>query len=353
MTSDHLGSPRIVTDQTGKVISRHDYLAFGDEVTDTVGNVGGRSSAQGYGAEDDIRKQYTGYEKDEESGLDFAQARYYNGKHGRFTSVDPLTASANVKDPQTFNRYSYAMNSPYKFTDPLGLISSSTSACGNQCSNSGSYVDGSAFRGTDGSGVQPLDRQTAEAAEHAPPAAEQNAVGLIRIPGLEIPEVDFLYPGSVAGQDGFGTPLPEVPAITLPKTSAAANAFLKAISPYVESTAVLNLIESVTGTSTDTISTTVQGQIAVAFSEVMSATPSTTAGGTVTGTLRQTTTEKGATTLTARTELSAKIVALTLQHQESIKAALVADRDANKMSVLSDATLLKHTTTVMNSSSMF
>jgi hypothetical protein len=46
-------------------------------------------------------------------------------------------ASANVKDPQTLNRYSYAMNSPYKFVDPLGLISSHTGACGNGCINSG------------------------------------------------------------------------------------------------------------------------------------------------------------------------------------------------------------------------
>ncbi|MBK9164039.1 MAG: hypothetical protein IPM21_09010 [Acidobacteria bacterium] len=36
----------------------------------------------------------TGYEKDAETGLDFTQARYYNATHGRFTSVDPLTASA-------------------------------------------------------------------------------------------------------------------------------------------------------------------------------------------------------------------------------------------------------------------
>jgi hypothetical protein len=42
-----------------------------------------------------------------------------------------LTASANVKDPQTFNRYSYAMNSPYKFNDPLGLISRRTGAYGD------------------------------------------------------------------------------------------------------------------------------------------------------------------------------------------------------------------------------
>ncbi len=68
---------------------------------------------------DELRKGYTGYEKDSESGLDFAQARYYSSTHGRYTSVDPLTASASIRDPQTFNRYSYVLNSPYKFTDHL------------------------------------------------------------------------------------------------------------------------------------------------------------------------------------------------------------------------------------------
>jgi len=76
-----------------------------------------------------------GYEKDSESGLEFAQARYYNTIHGRFTSVDPLTASASIRNPQTFNRYSYVLNSPYKYTDPLGLLSVTTGACGSWCSN--------------------------------------------------------------------------------------------------------------------------------------------------------------------------------------------------------------------------
>ncbi len=116
LTADHLGSPRIITDNIGKVIARKDFNAFGDET-----NSAQRTTALGYKPEE-IRQDYTGYQKDDESGLEFAQARYYNTKHGRFTSVDPLVASANVKDPQTFNRYSYAMNSPYKFTDPLGLI---------------------------------------------------------------------------------------------------------------------------------------------------------------------------------------------------------------------------------------
>jgi len=134
LTTDHLGSPRVVTDQLGTVVSRHDYTGFGKDIAETLGaTTGGRTSAHGYGATDELRKQYTGYERDEESGLEYAQARYYNGDHGRFTSTDPLMASADIKNPQTFNRYSYVLNSPYKYVDPLGLISSSTGACGNFC----------------------------------------------------------------------------------------------------------------------------------------------------------------------------------------------------------------------------
>jgi RHS repeat-associated protein len=116
LTQDHLGSPRIITDNVGKVIARKDFNAFGDETSSAQ-----RTELLGYKPEE-VRRDYTGYQKDDESGLEFAQARYYNNKHGRFTSVDPLVASANVKDPQTFNRYRYGLNSPYKFTDPLGLV---------------------------------------------------------------------------------------------------------------------------------------------------------------------------------------------------------------------------------------
>jgi hypothetical protein len=48
-------------------------------------------------------------------------------------SIDPLTASATIRNPQTFNRYSYALNSPYKFTDPLGLIAQQAVANGGCC----------------------------------------------------------------------------------------------------------------------------------------------------------------------------------------------------------------------------
>lgn len=129
LTTDHLGSTRLVTDQLGVVKDRKDYGAFGDEIVTSA-----RVSAIGYtSGGDEVRKGYTGYEKDGESGLEFAQARYYSSTHGRYTSVDPLTASASIRNPQTFNRYSYVLNSPYKYVDPLGLISSSTGACGQWC----------------------------------------------------------------------------------------------------------------------------------------------------------------------------------------------------------------------------
>ena len=118
----------MVTDEDGRVTSRRDYTAFGEESVTPE-----RAAGLGYAGTSETRKGYTGYEKDTESGLDFAQARYYNPTHGRFTSVDPLTASMNVKNPQTFNRYTYVLNSPYKFTDPLGLLPESESSCGFKC----------------------------------------------------------------------------------------------------------------------------------------------------------------------------------------------------------------------------
>jgi RHS repeat-associated protein len=130
LTANHLGSPRVNTDETGSVTARHDYTGLGVDIVEAYGSIGGRSATHGYGTDDRVRQQYTGYQHDDESGLEYAQARNYNSAHGRFTSVDPLMASANVKNPQTLNRYSYVLNSPYKFVDPLGLISESTGADG-------------------------------------------------------------------------------------------------------------------------------------------------------------------------------------------------------------------------------
>ena len=120
LTTDHLGSPRVITDDNGEVISRRDFMPFGEELG---AGVGARAANQQYSVvgSDNIRQRFTGYEKDDESGLDFAEARMYKNKHGRFTAVDPLLASANGANPQTFNRYIYTGNNPVNHTDPSGL----------------------------------------------------------------------------------------------------------------------------------------------------------------------------------------------------------------------------------------
>ena len=64
----------------------------------------------------------TSYERDKETDLDFAQARYYSKNHGRFNSPDPLYIEIRrLTDPQQINLYSYTRNNPLTYTDPTGL----------------------------------------------------------------------------------------------------------------------------------------------------------------------------------------------------------------------------------------
>jgi RHS repeat-associated protein len=120
LTPDHLGTPRILTNAAGGVVSRHDYKPFGEEIG--VGASYGRTAA-GYGATDTVRQAFTGYQRDVEIGLDFAQARYFSPGQGRFSSCDPLLESAAPSNPKSWNRYVYALNSPLRFVDRTGLYS--------------------------------------------------------------------------------------------------------------------------------------------------------------------------------------------------------------------------------------
>jgi RHS repeat-associated protein len=116
--TDPLGSPRVLTNELGEIVSRRDFMPFGEEV---AADQTYRTAAHKYGVGDGVRQKFTGYERDDETGLDFAEARYYYNNHGRFTAVDPLLASGRSADPQTFNRYAYVMNRPLILNDPTGL----------------------------------------------------------------------------------------------------------------------------------------------------------------------------------------------------------------------------------------
>ena len=67
------------------------------------------------------------------------QARYYDPVIGRFYSNDPL----GFRDIHSFNRYAYANNNPYRYTDPTGMSScdSPGTTCYDTFDGDDKYVD--------------------------------------------------------------------------------------------------------------------------------------------------------------------------------------------------------------------
>src|SRR5690606_2243412 len=108
-----------------------DFHPFGEEILTTH-----RHPDHGY-TPDDVRQKFTGYERDEETDLDFAQARSHNFEIGRFTVPDPFNiifereVGRNKRErkhifiryltqAQNWNRYVYVLNNPVNLTDPDG-----------------------------------------------------------------------------------------------------------------------------------------------------------------------------------------------------------------------------------------
>ncbi len=99
--TDHLGTPVMATHEDGSVKWKNDYQPFGEQVksTPTDSNVG-----------------FTGHLKDKGIGLTYMKGRWYQPESGRFMALDPI----RFRDVYSFNRYVYANNNPYKYTDPDG-----------------------------------------------------------------------------------------------------------------------------------------------------------------------------------------------------------------------------------------
>ena len=106
---DELGNTRIVTNASGTPCYKADFLPYGTENTPS-----------GFTNSCSTNYKFTGYERDSETGNDYAFARYYSQKEMRFLSPDPLTG--DVTDPQTLNKYTYVRNNPVNLIDPTGML---------------------------------------------------------------------------------------------------------------------------------------------------------------------------------------------------------------------------------------
>ena len=109
---DNLGSFDKVTNSSGAVVDSYSFDAWGNR----------RSTSDWTAAETNTNhlfsRGFTGHEHLDEFGLINMNGRCYDPLLGRVLSPDPeLQDPSNI---QNYNRYSYCLNNPLKYTDPSG-----------------------------------------------------------------------------------------------------------------------------------------------------------------------------------------------------------------------------------------
>jgi RHS repeat-associated protein len=104
---DHLNTPRVITDQTNKVIWRWD--------SDPFGATAANEDPDGDGVTFTYNLRFPGQYYDRETGLHYNYFRDYDPRIGRYVESDPIGLKGGV------NTYTYVRSNPLSLTDPLGL----------------------------------------------------------------------------------------------------------------------------------------------------------------------------------------------------------------------------------------
>jgi len=112
-----LWSVESVTDSTATPVERYSYDAYGmATVTD---GTGAAVPLNGWGTPHSVISNpwmFTGRQFDEEAGLYFYRARYYDAVKGRFFQRDPLESASET------NLYEYVHDAPVMWLDPTGEV---------------------------------------------------------------------------------------------------------------------------------------------------------------------------------------------------------------------------------------
>ena len=102
--SDHLGSTSYITDAKANITQFDAYLPYGELLVDE------------HTSSEDMPYKFNGKEFDEETGLYYYGARYYDPRLSLWLSIDPKEEKySNV------STYCYVISNPLKYTDPTGM----------------------------------------------------------------------------------------------------------------------------------------------------------------------------------------------------------------------------------------
>jgi RHS repeat-associated protein len=111
--NDLVGSPRVATNASGQIVWTQSYSPHGERLNGQLAS---------------NKIWYTSRHQDDDTGLVYMGARYYDPVAGRFAGVDPkMFDSMNI---HSFNRYTYANNNPYRYLDPDGRSAASIAVVG-------------------------------------------------------------------------------------------------------------------------------------------------------------------------------------------------------------------------------
>ena len=117
--NDRLGSPQIMTDDTGTIVWEATYKPFGETTVNPKSTIVNNF-------------RFPGQYYDEETGFHYNYYRYYDPRSGRYLRADPSLTSNLDSDvffllysqrqtPQWASPFIYVGNNPVNFTDPMGL----------------------------------------------------------------------------------------------------------------------------------------------------------------------------------------------------------------------------------------
>ena len=93
-----------MTDASGEVYQHLEYFAFGETFVEEHSNT------------DRTPYLFNGKELDEETGLYYYGARYYDARTSIFSTIDPMADKYPMISP-----YAYAFNNPLRYIDPTGM----------------------------------------------------------------------------------------------------------------------------------------------------------------------------------------------------------------------------------------